>query len=536
MRPDEYISRHGLEIHGIRNVHHIHWNHNTPALYEAIVKRNEGMIAHLGPVVVRTGQHTGRSAGDKYIVEEPSTSGQVWWNQANKPYPQERFDLLYNRLMAYLQGRDLYVQDCFVGADSEYRMPIRVINETAWHNLFARNMFIQAGKEELREHLPEFSVLHVPNFLANPEIDNTRTEVFIIVNLSKKLVLIGGTSYAGEIKKSIFSVMNFLLPGREVLPMHCSANVGRRGDVAIFFGLSGTGKTTLSADPERRLIGDDEHGWSDRGVFNFEGGCYAKVIRLSREAEPEIYECTRRFGTILENVGLDMWSRRIDLDDASLTENTRAAYPISHIEDALREGTAGHPDNLILLTADAFGVMPPIARLSPAQVMYHFMSGYTAKLAGTEKGMAKEPTATFSACFGAPFLVLHPFEYAELLSEKIEKHRTTCWLVNTGWTGGPYGAGERMPIAHTRALLEAAMEGTLEEVEYREDPTFGFDVPVTCPGVPEEMLDPRGTWSDPDGYDRQAGKLARDFRENFRQYEDRVTDEVRAAGPREASS
>ncbi len=531
MRPEKYVSKHGLETHGIRNVHQVHWNLRTPGLYEEIVRRSEGSISHLGPVVVRTGQHTGRSAGDKYIVDEPTTSGQVWWNAANQPYPVETFDQMFHRLMAYLQGKDLFVQDCYAGADPQFRMPIRVINETAWHNLFARNMFIRAQPDALHDHEPQFTVLHVPNFIANPELDRTRSEVFVIVNLARKLVLIGGTSYAGEIKKSIFSVMNFLLPGQEVLPMHCSANVGADGDSAVFFGLSGTGKTTLSADPERALIGDDEHGWSDRGVFNFEGGCYAKVIRLDPAAEPDIYACTRRFGTVLENVGFDCWSRRVDLEDSTLTENTRAAYPISHIPGALREGMAGHPKNVILLTADAFGVMPPLSRLTPDQVMYHFISGYTAKVAGTERGMGKEPQATFSACFGAPFLLLHPFEYARLLSEKIEAHGSNCWLVNTGWTGGPYGTGHRMPIGHTRALLKAAMVGALDGAEFRKDPVFGFDVPLDCPGLPREVLDPRGTWADGEAYDRQAAELAGRFRENFTQYEERVTDEVKAAGP-----
>ncbi|RMF86768.1 MAG: phosphoenolpyruvate carboxykinase (ATP), partial [Nitrospinota bacterium] len=394
-------SRYGLEKHGIKNVNTAYWNLTTSALYEEAVRRREGLIAHLGPLVVRTGHHTGRAPNDKFIVKEPSSEEKIWWGPVNRPFDPAKFEALYHRLLAYLQGKDIFIQDCFACADPEYRLPIRVITETAWHNLFARNMFIQQhDRAKLVDHVPEFTVINLPRFHAVPEVDGTNSEVFILINFARKLILIGGTSYAGEIKKSIFSVLNYLLPQERVLSMHCSANVGPDGDTALFFGLSGTGKTTLSADPHRTLIGDDEHGWSDRGIFNFEGGCYAKVIRLSREAEPEIYETTRRFGTILENVAIDTESRRLDLNDASLTENTRAAYPISHIPNASRAGIAGHPRNIVMLTADAFGVMPPIARLTPAQAMYHFLSGYTAKVAGTETGMGSEPQATFSTCFG----------------------------------------------------------------------------------------------------------------------------------------
>ncbi len=427
------------------------------------------------------------------------------------------FQTLYRRMLAYLQGRDLFVQDCYAGSAPNYRLPIRVITETAWHSLFARDMFIQASPEELAPHVPSFTVIHVPNFHAIPEVDGTRSEVFVVINFGQRLVLIGGTQYAGEIKKSIFTILNYLLPQQRVLSMHCSANIGAHGDVAVFFGLSGTGKTTLSADPERTLIGDDEHGWSDHGVFNFEGGCYAKVIRRSPSAEPEIYQTTRRFGTILENVAFDSVSGRLNLDDDSLTENTRAAYPISHIANAKRDGLGDHPTNIIMLTADAFGVLPPIAKLTPAQAMYHFLSGYTAKVAGTEKGVT-EPAATFSACFGAPFMALSPSVYAGLLGKKITDHKVNVWLVNTGWSGGPYGVGQRMKIAYTRAMIHAALNGDLQEVPTVIDPNFGLAVPVTCPNLPDEVLNPRHTWADPIAYDAQARKLAGMFVENFKTF------------------
>jgi phosphoenolpyruvate carboxykinase (ATP) len=499
-------------------------------LYEEAIRRREGRLAHLGPLVVRTGQYTGRAPNDKFIVREPSSVDKVWWGKVNRPMEPDSFEALRRRLLAYLQGKDLFVQDCFAGADPDYRLPIRVITETAWHSLFARDMFIQAKREELAVHVPQFTVLHVPNFHALPELDGTHSEVFVIINFGQRLVLVGGTQYAGEIKKSIFTVLNYLLPQQSVLSMHCSANIGAEGDVAIFFGLSGTGKTTLSADPARTLIGDDEHGWSDRGVFNFEGGCYAKVIRLSAQAEPEIYATTRRFGTILENVAFDSLTGRLNLDDDSLTENTRAAYPITHIPNATREGVGGHPTNIIMLTADAFGVLPPIARLTPAQAMYHFLSGYTAKVAGTEKGVT-EPQATFSTCFGAPFMALAPTVYAGLLGEKIARHKVNVWLVNTGWSGGTYGVGKRMAIAHTRAMVHAALGGALNDVPTTPDPTFGIAVPRACPDVPAEVLDPRTTWADPAAYDAQARKLAAMFAENFATYAEQVAPEVRAAGP-----
>ncbi|GAB4559914.1 MAG: phosphoenolpyruvate carboxykinase (ATP) [Anaerolineae bacterium] len=524
------MPRVGLEAHGIRNVNQVYWNLATPALYEEAIRRREGVIAHLGPLVVRTGHHTGRSPNDKFIVKESSSEDHIWWGKVNRPFDEARFDALYHRLLAYLQGKDLFVQDCFVGAHPKYRLPIRVITETAWHSLFARNMFLIAKPEELENFAPAFTVINVSRFHAVPELDGTNSEVFILVNFGKRLILIGGTSYAGEIKKSIFTIMNYLLPSQNVLSMHCSANVGPDGDVALFFGLSGTGKTTLSADPERALIGDDEHGWNDDGVFNFEGGCYAKVIRLSPTAEPEIYQTTRRFGTILENVAIDIRTRRLDLDDDSLTENTRAAYPVNYLPKVIEEGVAGHPNNIIFLTADAFGVMPPIARLTTEQAMYHFLSGYTAKVAGTEKGIT-DPVATFSTCFGAPFMALHPRVYANLLGEKINRHNVKVWLVNTGWTGGPFGVGHRMEIAYTRAMVRAALSGALDDVPTVQDPIFGLHVPVTCPGVPESVLRVRETWASPEAYDQQAVKLAAMFHKNFTQFAGEVGREIVEAGP-----
>ncbi len=521
----------GLEPQGIRHVNTVYWNLSTPQLVEEAIRRREGCLAHLGPLVVRTGQHTGRSPNDKFIVQEASSADKVWWGKVNRPMTQDQYEGLQRRLLAYLQGRDIFVQDCFAGANPAYRLPIRIITETAWHSLFARNMFIQATLKELSAHTPQFAVINAPNFHAFPELDGTRSEVFVVINFKDKLVLIGGTQYAGEIKKSVFTILNYLLPQQNILSMHCSANIGPDEDVAIFFGLSGTGKTTLSADPLRNLIGDDEHGWSDQGVFNFEGGCYAKVIRLSAQAEPEIFETTRRFGTILENVAYDNLSGRLDLDDDTLTENTRAAYPISHIPNARKDGLGGHPTNIIMLTADAFGVLPPVARLTPAQAMYHFLSGYTAKVAGTEKGVT-EPTATFSACFGAPFMVLSPIVYANLLGERISRHKVNVWLINTGWSGGPYGVGRRMKIAYTRAMVNAALSGRLAASPVTTDPVFGVSVPTTCPGVPPEALNPRNTWEDKSAFDTQARKLAGMFIENFKSFAEQVSPEVAQAGPR----
>ncbi len=525
-------SPYSLENHGIHNPGSVYWNLSTPALCEQAACRAEGLLAHLGPLVVRTGQYTGRSPSDKFVVREPSSEERVWWGKVNQPFEPDRFERLYSRLLAYAQGRDLFVQDLYVGADPAYRVPIRVITEQAWQNLFARTMFIRPDRGDLASHVPQFTVMAMPNFRAVPEVDGTKSEVFIVVNFARKMIIIGGTAYAGEIKKSVFTILNYLLPLERVLSMHCSANMGPKGDVALFFGLSGTGKTSLSADPARTLIGDDEHGWSDHGVFNFEGGCYAKMIRLSSEAEPEIWDATRKFGTILENVAIDPLTRFVDLNDDTLTENTRGAYPLEYIANASPTGMGGHPKNIMMLTADAFGVMPPLARLSPDQAMYHFLSGYTAKVAGTERGLGGEPQATFSTCFGAPFLVLHPSVYAKLLGEKMERHQAKAWLVNTGWIGGGYGAGSRIKIAYTRAMVHAALEGLLEDVPYRTDPVFGLEVPARVPGVPDEVLWPRNTWSDPEAYDNQARMLSERFRANFKQYESQVSESVRAAGPK----
>ena len=522
----------GLEAVGIEGASQVHWTLSVPALYEASVNRREGVIAANGPIVCSTGQHTGRSPNDKFIVREPSSEQHVAWGKVNRSIDADAFDGVHRRMLAHLRGKELFVQDCYAGADPAYRLPIRIITEKAWHSLFVRHMFIgepDAGKRQ--HHEPQFTVIDVPSFTADPGSDKTNSEVFILLNFAKKLVLIGGTNYAGEMKKSIFTVMNYLLPLRDVMPMHCSANVGAGGDVALFFGLSGTGKTTLSSDPNRQLIGDDEHGWSSNGVFNFEGGCYAKMIRLSSEAEPQIYATTRRFGTVLENVTCDPVTRLLDLNDDSVTENTRGAYPLEFIDNAIPSGTAGHPTNIVMLTADAFGVLPPISRLSPAAAMYHFLSGYTAKVAGTERGVT-EPKATFSTCFGAPFMVWDPNVYAKLLGERIAKHQAKVWLVNTGWTGGAYGVGSRMKIAHTRAMIHAALSGALDQAGFVTDPVFNIDVPKSCPNVPADVLQPKNTWADKSGYDAQAKKLAKMFADNFKTFAATASEDVRNAGPR----
>ena len=521
-----------LQTSGISNPGRVHWNRGTAALYEEAIRRNEGVITEGGPLVCLTGVHTGRSPNDKFLVQEPTSQDNVWWGSVNRPIESERFRALQQSTLASLDGKELFVQDCFAGADPEYRLPVRIITERAWHSLFARTMFLPspAGTEP-GGHAPEFTVIDVPSMEADPAVHGTNSGVFIVMDFSQRLVLIGGTSYAGEIKKSIFTVMNYLLPLRDVFPMHCSANLGSQGDVALFFGLSGTGKTTLSSAPNRRLIGDDEHGWSDAGVFNFEGGCYAKMIRLSSEAEPQIYATTRRFGTVLENVVVNPATSEVDLDDDGLTENTRGAYPISFIENSVSSGQGGHPKTIVMLTADAFGVLPPVARLSPAAAMYHFMSGYTAKVAGTEKGVT-EPKATFSTCFGAPFMVWHPSVYARLLGERISKHQVRVWLVNTGWTGGPYGVGRRISIGHTRAIVDAVLSGALDDVPYERDTVFNVDVPTECPNVPSEILRPRGTWDQGADYDTQAGTLAGMFNENFKVFESEADADVVRAGPR----
>ena len=521
-----------LEAAGIVEPASVSWNLSAAALYEEAIARREGTVVAGGPIVCRTGQHTGRSPNDRFIVDEPSSSANVNWGTVNRPISGDHFDSVHRVVTEHLRGKDLFVQDCYAGADPAFRLPVRVITEHAWHNLFARHMFItETDRTKLEEFEPGFTVIDAATCHADPALHGTNSEVFILVNLAKKLVLIGGTAYAGEIKKSIFAVMNYLLPLRRVMPMHCSANVGEGGDVALFFGLSGTGKTTLSSDPGRHLIGDDEHGWSDHGVFNFEGGCYAKMINLSAEAEPQIYATTRRFGTVLENVSVDPVTRQLDFDDDSVTENTRGAYPLSSIDRVVRSGQAGHPQNVIMLTADAFGVLPPIAKLSPDAARYHFLSGYTAKVAGTERGVT-EPTATFSTCFGAPFMVWPPTTYSALLGERLAAHGSRTWLVNTGWTGGAFGTGHRMPIAHTRALITAALSGALDDVACETDPVFNIDVPLSCPGVPSDVLQPRQTWANPADYDIQAAKLAAMFRKNFESFAESAAPGVLAAGPR----
>jgi phosphoenolpyruvate carboxykinase (ATP) len=520
----------GLEALGIRTSKPVHTNLPAAVLYEHAIRRAEGVVAAEGPLVCRTGSHTGRSPNDKYVVDEPSSSANVWWGKVNKPLQPAHYDALRADLVAHLGEQELYVQDLYAGADPTYRLSVRFVQELAWHNLFVRNLFIVPPASDLAGFQPGFTVLCAPSFKADPARHGTRSEVVIALNLARREILIGGTSYAGENKKSIFSVLNYVLPLQGVLSMHCSANIGPKGDTALFFGLSGTGKTTLSSDPERRLIGDDEHGWSDRGVFNFEGGCYAKMIKLSAEAEPQIFATTRRFGTVLENVVIDPLTRALNFDDASLTENSRGAYSIENIDNAVLEGIGGHPENIVMLTADAYGVLPPIARLTADGAMYHYLSGYTAKVAGTEKGVT-EPTATFSTCFGAPFLPLNPKVYAGQLGERIEKHRSRVWLLNTGWTGGPYGVGHRMKIAYTRAMIRAALSGGLDHVGYQRHPVFNIDMPTSCLGVPAAVLDPRGTWADKAAYDQQANRLARMFVENFKTFENDVPATVKAAGP-----
>ena len=520
----------GLEDQGFRNLKAVNWNLSAPQLYEAAVARGEGHVAKNGPIVVLTGQHTGRSASDKFIVRDAATESQVWWDN-NKAMSPAHFDTLYHSMMSYAQGHELFVQDLFGGADPVHRVGVRVVTEYAWHSLFIQHLLIEPNAGQRANFAPDFTIVDLPGFQADPKIHGCDTGTVIAVNFTKRVILIGGTSYAGEMKKSVFTILNYLLPPKRVMPMHCSANVGANGELAIFFGLSGTGKTTLSADASRTLVGDDEHGWSENGVFNFEGGCYAKVIKLSRDAEPEIYATTERFGTVLENVVMNMETRELDLDDNRYTENTRAAYPIDFIPNASRAGTAGHPKNVIMLTADAFGVLPPIAKLTPSQAMYHFLSGFTAKVAGTEKGLGKEPQPTFSTCFGAPFMPRHPAEYGNLLRDLIGQHRADCWLVNTGWTGGAFGVGNRMPIKATRALLAAALDGTLAHVEMRIDPHFRFRVPVSVPGVDTKILNPRDTWADKAAYDAQAKKLVGMFRENFKKFEAHVGPDVLQAAP-----
>ncbi|PWT91477.1 MAG: phosphoenolpyruvate carboxykinase (ATP) [Proteobacteria bacterium] len=519
----------GLEEHGIHNVNAAFWNLGAASLVEHTIQRREGSLASDGSLVVRTGQFTGRSPKDKFIVRDEITDPTVQWGAVNQPMSEAHFERLYNRMGKFWQGHDVYVQDCFVGADPAYGIPVRIVSQLAWHSLFGRQLFIRRRPDDPTPHDPQFTILFAPEFQANPAEEGTNSETCIVIDFKKRVVLICGTSYAGEMKKSAFTIMNYLLPGQGVFPMHCSANVGARGDVALFFGLSGTGKTTLSADPKRGLIGDDEHGWSDQGVFNFEGGCYAKCIRLSRENEPQIWNAIR-FGTVLENVVMDVETRHLDFNADTYTENTRAAYPLEYIENAVIPSVGGHPENVIFLTADAFGVLPPISRLTPEQAMYHFLSGYTAKVAGTERGLGNEPQATFSACFGSPFLPRPAAAYASLLGERLRRHQSACWLVNTGWTGGPFGVGSRMKLPYTRAMLNAALAGELNGVEQTVHPVFRVAVPKSCPGIPSQFLDARGMWADKQVYDRAAIDLSGRFNKNFEKFTG-VSREIAEAAP-----
>ncbi len=531
----ERTPAHQLDAQGIQTGATVHWNLTTAPLVEQAVSRGEGKLANDGPLVVKTGAHTGRSAQDRFVVRNATSEDTVWWGKSNRPMEVDAFDRLHADFLAALAAKNtLYAADLYGGSQAEYRVRVRVINELSWHNLFIRTMLVRPETSELPGFVPEYTIIDLPSFRADPARHGCRSETVIAVNLEKKLILIGGTAYAGEMKKSVFGLLNFLLPPQHIMPMHCSANIGAKGDTAIFFGLSGTGKTTLSADPNRTLIGDDEHGWSDTAVFNFEGGCYAKMIRLSAEAEPEIFATSKRFGTVLENVVMDDVTRELDFDDATLAENSRGAYPIDFIPNSSEANMGPLPKNVVMLTADAFGVLPPIARLTPDQAMYHFLSGYTAKVAGTEIGVT-EPEATFSTCFGAPFMPRHPSVYGNLLKERIAAAGVDCWLVNTGWTGGKYGVGKRMPIKATRALLNAALDGSLNHAEFRTDPNFGFDVPVSVPGVDSAILDPRSTWSDKEDYDRTAAKLVDLFVANFAEFTEHVEAGVREAGPKIAA-
>ncbi|WP_103665136.1 phosphoenolpyruvate carboxykinase [Gracilimonas amylolytica] len=520
----------GLDYLGLNDNENVFWNLTPPELYEQAILRSEAILTKDHALRVLTGQYTGRSPKDKYIVDQPSIHDDIDWGEINQPISEDVFDNLFDKTVDYLKDKDLFVKDLFCGADEKNRLNVRVVSEAAYHGLFSHNMFIRPSEKELKNHDPEFTVLAAPRFKADPETDGTRTSTFILCNFEKKLIIIGGTLYSGEVKKGIFSVMNYLLPKKGVMAMHCSANHDKHGKTAVFFGLSGTGKTTLSADPDKILIGDDEHGWSDDGVFNFEGGCYAKTINLSRENEPLIYATTEKPGTILENVVLNE-NREPDFEDVSLTQNTRCSYPLDYIPNASDTGKSGHPENIIFLTADAFGVLPPISKLTPEQAMYHFISGYTAKVAGTERGVT-EPQATFSACFGAPFMPLHPTVYAELLAEKIRKHNANVWLVNTGWTGGEYGVGHRMKLPHTRRMLKEAIEGNLDDVEFKTDPIFGLSIPQHVEGVPDSVLNPRDTWENAGAYDSKAKKLAKMFIDNFEQFADEASEELLAAAPK----
>ena len=519
-----------LEYLNITNVKTVHYNLLPTELVEHTLARGEGVMADSGALVVKTGEFTGRSPKDKYVVKDENTADKVWWGDVNNVFEADKFDKLYLRVLSYLQGMELYVRDSLAGADKAHQLKVRVITQNPWQNLFANNLFIRPNAADLQNFTPEWTVLAVPGFHANPKIDGTRQHNFTIINFTKKIILIGGSAYTGEIKKGIFAVLNYVLPFKNVLPMHSSANIGKNNDVAVFFGLSGTGKTTLSADPNRNLIGDDEHGWTDNGVFNFEGGCYAKCIDLTQEKEPQIWSAVK-FGTLLENITFLPNSRSVNFADTSITENTRAAYPIHFIDNAVEPSVGGIPKNIFLLTADAFGVLPPISKLNAGQAMYHFISGYTAKVAGTEAGV-KEPQATFSACFGRVFLPLHPTQYAEMLGQKMKQFTVNVWLINTGWTGGVFGVGTRMKLAYTRAMITAALEGKLDKVAYTTDPVFGLSIPNEVPNVPSEILNPRNTWTDKNAYDKKANDLATQFNNNFKQYADFANNEIKAAAPK----
>jgi phosphoenolpyruvate carboxykinase (ATP) len=530
----DYKSNFGLANHGLVHIDTVYWNLPTPALVEEAVFRGEGKLVNGGAFQVYTGKWTARAANDKYFVKEDSTEQMIDWGVYNRPMTPEKFNGLFSRLQSFWQGEELFVQDLYAGADPEYRLPVRIITDKAWTAHFSRNMLLaETDLAKLKQFVPDFTIMVSPKFKVDPRIDGTLSETAIVINFAQRLAIIAGSEYAGEVKKSIFTIMNFLMPLQDVMSMHCSANVGDDGDVALFFGLSGTGKTTLSADPKRKLIGDDEHGWSDNGVFNYEAGCYAKAIRLSAEAEPEIHACTYRFGTILENVVYDLASRQLDLDDERITENTRLSYPLEFIPNAVKEKMVKtQPKNIIFLTADAQGVLPPIARLNMNQAIYHFISGYTSKIAGTELGLGIEPEITFSACFGAPFMVHHPYFYANLLRQKAERSGATIWLVNTGWVGGKFGVGKRISIRHTRAMLNAALEGKLDNAKFRTDKLFGFEIPMSCPGVPEEVFEPSNAWGNKKDYWKKYDALVSRYIENFKLFADFVPDEVKKAGPK----
>ncbi len=530
-KPDYFKPTYGLDKAGIKTTKTVYWNLSTPALYQEALKRNEANVVYGGPLCVSTGKHTGRSPNDRYFVETKDIDGKLFYNKSNKGIKEKYFNQIFAKVQKYVANKDLFVRDAYVGSSEASRLKVRAITECAWTNMFVKNMFIEPEQKDLKKFVPQFTLICLPKMKVNPKTDGTVSETAILINIKKKLILVIGTEYGGENKKALFTVMNFLLPQKGIMTMHCSANVGKKNDSAIFFGLSGTGKTTLSADITRGLIGDDEHGWDDDGVFNFEGGCYAKVIRLNQEAEPQIYSTTQRFGTVLENVVFDPETGKLNLDDDTLTENTRACYPLNFIDNAVASKRATHPKNIIFLTCDAFGVMPPISKLSADQALYHFISGYTAKVAGTEKGV-KEPTSTFSTCFGGPFMPLHPSVYAELLKKKIQKHKVNCWLVNTGWIGGPYGVGSRISIKYTRALLNAALDGKLAKAKFVTDPVFGFQIPTACAGVPANILNPQKTWKDKKAYMEKYMALAKSFIENFKKYEAGCSKAILAAAPK----